>query len=142
MITSDRHMMEEQVLRQHLPTNTFRFMDMQTSNPYIVMAVKTRNAKIYTIRINLDKFPMEIPKAFVTKMLYKKNGEKLDSPSHYMHTLSSENGWTRICHYDESEWTPQVSLYLVYLKCKLWLDMYEAHLVTGTDICDYLTQTA
>ena len=141
MITTERYRQEQEVLCQHLPTNTFRFMDMGTSNPYIVMAVRTRNSKIYTLRINLDKFPTTKPKVFVTQMLYKKTGEKLDSPSHYMHTLSSENGWTQICHYDDSDWTPNVAIYLVYLKCKLWLDMYEAHLITGVDICDYLTRS-
>ena len=141
MITNDRYKLEEQVLRHHLPANTFRFLDMGTSMPYIAMAVKTRNGKVYTIRINLDEFPTSIPKVFVTTMLYKKNGEKMDSASHYMHTLGSENGWTRICHYDSNDWTPQVSLYLVYLKCKLWLDMYEAHLATGANISDYLTRS-
>ena len=104
------------------------------------MAVKTQNGKIYTIRINLDQFPSEIPKVYVTQMLCMKNGDLMDGPSHCMHTLESENGWTSICHYDSNDWTPQVSLYLIYLKCKLWLDMYEAHLLTGKKINEYLTR--
>ena len=62
----------------------------------------------------------------------------MNSPSASMHTLSSENGWTRICHYGCNSWTPNVSLYKVYIKCRLWLEMYETHLRTGKPIDYYL----
>ena len=45
--------------------------------------------------------------------------------------LASEHGWTRICHYGSESWTPGVSLYKIYIKCALWLNIYEVHLKTG-----------
>ena len=71
-------------------------------------------------------------------MLKNKMGVDLDSPSASMHTLTSENGWTRICHYGTNSWTPNVSLYKVYVKCRLWLEMYETQLRTGKNIDYYL----
>ena len=67
-----------------------------------------------------------------------KDGEEMRNCSATMHTLQSENGHTRICHYGPSSWTPNVSIYKIYVKCRLWLEMYEAHLRTGNNIDYYL----
>ena len=67
-----------------------------------------------------------------------KDGNDLSGTSACMHTLSSEHGWTRICHYGYNDWTPAVSLFKVYVRCHLWLEMYEAHLQTGNPIDYYL----
>lgn len=133
-----RYRLEKAVLSRYLPSNAFLFKDINTPHPYVLLGVRTNNRKIYTIRVELDDFPNAVPKVFVTQMLKRKNGTDMDDASHAMHTLSSENGWTRICHSDSGKWSPQNSLYMVYLKCKLWLDMYEAHLVTGKSISYYL----
>ena len=88
--------------------------------------------------MQLDGFPEYMPNVFVTKMLYSRDGRKLDSISATMHTLTSENGWTQICHYGFNSWTPDVSLYKIYIKCRLWLEMYELHLQTGHNMDYYL----
>jgi hypothetical protein len=113
-------------------------MDMETSKPYIVLPARTNRGNIYTIRIELDDFPNEIPKAFVTKMLKTRSGNPMSGCSASMHTLTSEHGYTRICHYGHSSWTPMVSIYKIYVKCRLWLEMYELHLQTGHDMDYYL----
>lgn len=141
-MTRERYLMECQVLANYLPANTYLFKDMNTSNPYILMAARTNGGTVYTLRIDLNGFPNSLPKAFVTKMLKSKSGVPLDSPSHSMHTLSSEHGYTRICHYGSSSWAPNVSLYKVYVKCRLWLEMYELHLKNGRDIAYYLNSQA
>ena len=138
MITRERLNLEKSVLQRYLPSNTYVFKDMSTSNPYILMAAKTNRGHVYTLRIDLDEFPNDVPHAFVTKMLRTKDGEVMDGTSASMHTLSSEHGCTRICHYGYGSWTPNVSIYKVYIKCRLWLEMYELHLQNGKPIDYYL----
>lgn len=133
-MTEERLRMEKQVLQTYLPANLVVFRQ-----DYVLLPAKTNNGKIYTIRIDLDGFPERKPEAFVTQMLQTKNGMDMDSPSHEMHTLSSEHGFTQICHYNDSLWTNNVSLYKVYIKCRLWLEMYECHLVEGHNISYYLS---
>lgn len=138
MITNDRLELEKSVLERKLPSNAYKFMGIGTEKPYLVIAAKTNRGNIYTLRIELDKFPNEIPKAFINKMLKDKHGDLMNGISAAMHTLSSEDGRTRICHYGSDSWTPNVSLYKVYVKCRLWLEMYELHLDNGNDIDYYL----
>ncbi len=137
-MTTERLNLEKSVLRREMPLVQCVFKDMDTSAPYVLMPVKTKNRKVYTIRIDLAGFPNSLPPAFVTKMLRTKTGQLMDSASSSMHTLSSEHGYTRICHYGFSSWNPMVSLFKVYVKCALWLNMYELHLITGNSMDYYL----
>ena len=138
MMTEERLKMEKKVLSSKLPASSYRFMDMNTTNPYLVMAAKTNSGNIYTIRIDLVNFPNSKPEAFVRKMLKTKTGSTMSGASASMHTLSSKYGFTQICHYADSAWTPMVSLYKVYIKCRLWLEMYDLHLKTGKNMDYYL----
>lgn len=138
MISSERLELEKSVLERKLPSNAYKFMDIGTPKPYLVIAAKTNRGNIYTLRIELDQFPAEIPKAFINKMLHDKNGGAMSGLSASMHTLTSECGRTRICHYGYASWTPNVSLFKVYVKCRLWLEMYELHLDYGKPIDYYL----
>lgn len=139
---NERLRLEQKVLADRLPNSAYMFRDMNTSKPYVVIGAVTNSKNIYTIRIDLDTFPNSVPKAFVTKMLYTKSGKAMNSPSGAMHTLGSEYGYTRICHYGNQSWTPMVSIYKIYVKCRLWLEMYEAHLRTGENIDYYLNHQA
>lgn len=134
MMTQDRFNAELNVLRRKLGENIFHFDGMRS----VKMAARTNKGNVYTLHMDLCGFPNAIPKVFVTKMLYSKSGTPLNSVSGPMHTLSSENNWTRICHYGSNAWTPMVSIYKIYIKCRLWLEMYEAHLETGNNIDYYL----
>ena len=139
---NSRYQAEIRVLQSKLPSNLYKFMDMGTSTPYVIMAARTNRGNIYTLRIELRDFPTSIPKVFVQKMLYTKAGEPMNNCSASMHTLTSENGWTRICHYGNNAWTPGVSIYKVYVKCRLWLEVYEQHLKTGKPLDYYLAHQA
>lgn len=92
MMDYQRLQLEKQVLARKLPASAYVFQDMNTSKPYILLGAVTNSKNIYTIRIDLDQFPNEVPKAFVTKMLLAKTGSRMDSASATMHTLSSEHG--------------------------------------------------
>ena len=142
MMDAQRLQMEKMVLARKLPSSAYVFKDMGTSNPYVVIGPITNSKNVYTIRIDLDSFPNSVPKAFVTKMLLNKDGNRMDSASASMHTLTSEHGFTRICHYGTNSWTPMVSIYKIYIKCRLWLEMYEAHLRTGKNIDYFLNHQA
>ena len=137
-MTTERLNLEKSVLQRYLPSNTYVFKDISSSSPYVLMAARTNRGNVYTLRIDLANFPNSIPPAFVTRMLRTKNGELMNDVSATMHTLSSEYGYTRICHYGTNSWVPNVSLYKVYIKCRLWLEMYELHLQTGKTIDYYL----
>ena len=142
MMDSERYASELLVLQQKLPPNLYRFMDMDTESPYLVAGTRTNRGNVYTLRIELAFFPQHLPKVFVSRMLSDRQGNLLDGPSSSMHTLPSENGRTRICHYGSDSWTPMVSLYKIYVKCRLWLEMYEQHLATGHPIDYYLNHQA
>lgn len=131
-----RYQAEYDLLKSKIPDNAYRlcFED----GPYLRIAAKTNSGNVYTLHMDLLAFPESQPKAFVTCMLKTRSGKNMDSASFSMHTLSSEHGWTRICFYGASSWTPNVSLYKVYIKCRLWLEMYETHLRTGKPIDYYL----
>ncbi len=137
-----RYQAELSVLSSRLPSNAFCFRNMQTSHPDILLAARTNKGNVYTLRVDLSCFPMSVPKVFVTRMLKDKSGNDMSGVSAAMHTLQSENGQTRICHYGTNSWTPNVSIYKVYVKCRLWLEMYEAHLRTGKPIDYYLNHQA
>lgn len=137
-MTTERLNLEKSVLQREMPLVQCVFKDLDTNAPYVLMPVKTNNGKIYTIRIDLAGFPNSLPHAFVTRMLCTKTGELMDCASASMHTLPTEHGYTRICHYGCESWNPMVSIFKVYVKCALWLNMYELHLRTGNTMDYYL----
>ena len=137
-MTQERYELELGVLQRKLAPNLYRFFDLDTDEPYVVFGARTNRGNVYTLRIELEDFPENIPKVFVTRMLKDKKGNDLDSCSACMHTLTSEHGRTRICHFGFDSWHPEVSLYKVFIKSRLWLEMYEQHLRTGKDIDYYL----
>jgi len=137
-----RYQAELSVFRNKLSSSWYHFEGIGTSNPVLKVAAKTNSGNLYTLHFDLGGFPESMPKVFVTKMLKSYTGRDLNDCSSSMHTLTSEYGWTRICHYGGSSWTPNVSLYKVYVKCRLWLEIYEAHLRTGKKIDYYLNHQA
>lgn len=141
MIDQKRYEMELAVLKRKLPEGTYHF-SLGDERPFVAFAARTNVGNLYTIQVELERFPANIPKAFVTKMLRDKDGNPLDHGSRSMHTLASERGWTRICHYGSDSWTPAVSLYKIYIKCRLWLEVYEKHLQSGEPMDHYLKHQA
>lgn len=137
-MTQERFELEDAVLAHYLPRNMFRFRDMNTSSPYLQAGVVTNDGKCFILNIRLSGFPASKPKVYVEEMLRTKSGALMDSASAPNHTLTSWNGWTQLCHYNDASWTNDVSLWKVYLKCRLWLEMYQAHMRTGKNMDYYL----
>ena len=142
MFDQRRYEAEFGVLKRKLPSNAWTFRDLNGTRPYLAAAVRTRSGRLYTIQIELANFPQSVPKVFATQMLRDCNGEEMREGRHSLHTLPSEHGWTRICHYGPSSWTPNVSLYHIYVKCALWLNVYELHLKTHETMEYYLKRQA
>lgn len=141
MFDRQRYEAEVSLLKRKLPPSVWHF-DFNSERPFLAMAVKTKTGNLYTIQIELERFPQSVPKVFVTKMLRDHEGNPMDKALHSLHTLASEHGWTRICHYGSESWTPGVSLYKIYIKCALWLNIYEVHLKTGKPMEYYLKRQA
>ena len=120
----------------------FKFFDLDTDHPYVLMAAITNKRRMlreppYTLRMDLEGFPFVAPDVCTTRMLYTKSGKPLDNPQHGMHCLGSKHGGTQICHFGSS-WHPMISLYKVFIKCRIWLEAYELHLDTGMKLDYYL----
>lgn len=136
-MTQDRLKLEYAALAAIFPVKQFKFFTDK-----LIFAAQTNSLKTYIIEVRLtDNFPYNIPKVFITspKPLRTKTGGSMLGASHSMHTLPSENGCVRVCHYGSVDWTPNVSLYQVIVKVRIWLEMYEAHLKTGHPLDYYLT---
>lgn len=128
---------EKAVLAKHLPANLYRFEE-KGGRLGLKIAARTNLGHVYTLVFDLNRFPARRPDVYVTEVLKDKAGTPLLQASAQMHVLSSSRDRTRICHYGSDAWTPRVSLFKVYVKCRLWLEMYELHLQTGKPINYYL----
>lgn len=140
MMTKARLEAEKAVLAKKLPSNIYLFKDMDDPvRACLIVAAKTNAGKLYTMKIMLGSFPDYIPEVIITKRLVMKDGSLIPSWSHEMHTHECTENTTAICHYRNEEWSKMVSLYLVYVKCRLWLEMYDEHLKTGKCLDYYLS---
>lgn len=138
MIDYQRKCIEEQILSYYLPTNAFRFRNIGMSNPYLEAAIEANDGAVYLLYFDLAPFPASKPKVYVEQMLKTRDGVDMDSGSHDNHTLKSWNGYTQLCHYNDDCWTPDVTLWKVYLKCRVWIEAYRAHLRTGCTMLELL----
>lgn len=125
--------LEKSVLEKKLLINMYVFRDMGTPNAHLRIAARTNARNVYTLKIMLNNFPETVPEVYTTKPLKDRQGNDL-STSHSLHNYGTTNGQTRICHYPDNCWSPRVSLYKVYIKCRLWLECYEIYLRTGQSI--------
>lgn len=125
--------LEKDVLSIKLPSNIYMFRDMDTPNAHLLIGARTNSRNVYTLKIMLKDFPESVPEVYTTKPLKDRQGNNL-GVSHELHNYGTSGGQTRICHYPDSYWSPAVSLYKVYIKCRLWLECYEIYLRTGQSI--------
>lgn len=137
---SRRKQLEEQVISHYMgSTNSFQFGDLHTNTPYLRIAARTNSGKVYVLRITLSGYPAQKPNAYVECMLRDCHGKLMNQISSANHTLSPHpSGWTQICHYHPDAWRPDMSLWMVYVRCVLWLNIYEQTLRTGNDMEYYL----
>ena len=70
--------------------------------------------------------------------LKKRDGNELEGYAD--HTLGSQDGCTKICHFRPELWKDNNTLYQVVMKGLIWLEAYEAHLRTGASLSKYLAE--
>ena len=116
---------EQDILERKMPKNSYRFMDMDTNKPYLVLTAKTYRGNIYTLRIELDEFPNKVPEMYVKNRILLKSGQSIPENDEALNTLNHKDGMTGIRHYGQNIWTSMVSLYNVYLQGRMWLENYE-----------------
>ncbi len=127
---------EDKILTHYLPRNIFRFRNIGAPNPYLQAAIQARDGAVYLLYFDISEFPTSKPRVYVQQMLYTHSGQPMDSCSVQNHTLKSWNGWTQLCHYIFGD--SDITLWKVYLMCRIWIEMYRAHLRTGKPIDYYL----
>ena len=94
--------------------------------------------------LDLQFFPDNYPRVFVVApRLLTFSGAPLSPMRHDMHTNEPDpHGNPQICHSGATAWSPATSLTAVVLKCRIWLEAYEAHLRTGRTIAELLPSQA
>ncbi len=108
---------------------------------YIELNMTTNAKEIYTLRLYIPTdLPNSAPQLYVYKYLRDSSYKNLADlgVSAVMHTLGPKDGYVQICHYHPSKWTPNVTFYKVFMKARLWLEAYEAHLLSGKNLDQYL----
>ncbi len=137
----NRYLQEKQVIDHFVKNkNTYQFGGLDTSCPYLRIAAQTNNNNVYVLHFTLANYPNEKPNVYVECMLRDCHGNLMNTPSAENHTLAPHpRGWTQICHYHPSAWSPSLSLWLVYIRCVVWLNIYEQTKRTGRDMQYYLS---
>ena len=131
-----RHKFESAILEKYFPKR-YKFQNLNTPEEFLDVGLKVQSGNVYRICIKLKPdYPNSLPKAFVVypQPLTDYNGNLLNGGSHGMHTGNTDNNRVQICHFKKDNWHPNQSLYKVIMKCRIWLEAYEAHLQTGKEI--------
>jgi hypothetical protein len=139
MITQQRLRIEKQALDFGFPRR-HAFHNLGTYNEYLELGLRTNAGRTYNLKVMLDGFPYSKPRVYVIypTRLYDYNGTPLSTVSASMHLLTPDNGNIQICHYSDTNWHENVTLYKVALKCLIWLNAYDGHLRTGQPIDHFL----
>lgn len=137
----ERKRLEEQVISHYMGgTGKFAFGNLSTLTPYLRIVARTNSGNPYVIRMELANYPNQKPNAYIEGMLKDCHGREMNTASAINHTLDRHKtqNWTQICHYHPDAWRPDMSLWMVYVRCVLWLNIYEQTLRTGLDMEYYL----
>lgn len=133
--------LEKQILEKSF--HTVRWHNPQSMGETKVdVDFKTNSGGRYTLRIDIPSdFPNSCPDLLLassSKSIRKRNGEPLPGLSESFHTLGKQDGCYKLCHFRANNWDTNNTLYLVFLKGRLWLEAFENHLKTGYDLDHYL----
>ncbi|MEM1171505.1 MAG: hypothetical protein AAGJ08_21090 [Cyanobacteria bacterium P01_H01_bin.35] len=131
---------ERQILRKYFPN--FNWINpTDSNNTRVEGSVRTNAGNNYTLRIYVPSdYPNSRPDMVVTspyplKGFLGKNLKEYGTDSS-MHTLDPRDGYVKICHY--RGWPPDLTLYLVVLKGRIWLEALEGHRRTGKTMDNFL----
>jgi hypothetical protein len=140
---------EKAILKKFFPS--FNWINPTDSdNTRIEGQVKTNVGNIYKLRVYVPSdFPNSLPdmvvispyplKGYRGKDMKEHGTQETPGVSVSMHTLGIRDGYLKICHYHYQNWLPNITLYKVVLKGRLWLEAMEGHKRTGQPIDAFLS---
>ena len=139
--TKGRLAAERKLLRR-FPGAVIQFPD-DPCRASVLVPLQTTRRNRYVLWIPLGAFPNEPPEMYVVEPapLRDYQGEKLSNrgSSMEMHLLAPDAyGHPQICHHNDCGWTPNITLYKVVMKGRIWLEAYELHRARGKPIDRYL----
>lgn len=132
---------EKDILTKYFPSFTW-INPADSNNTRIEGQIKTNVGNIYKLRVYVPSdFPNSRPDMVVISPYPLKGYGGKDMKEHgtssIMHTLDPRDGYLNICHY--KDWLPNITLYKVVLKGRIWLEALEAHKRTGKQIDQFLS---
>jgi ubiquitin-protein ligase len=140
-VQRQRLAVEKDILRKYFSTFTW-INPTDSNNTRIEGQVKTDVGNIYKLRVYVPSdYPNSRPDMVVISPYplkgYRGQDMKEHGTSGSMHTLEPRDGYLKICHY--RDWLPNITLYKVVLKGRVWLEALEAHKRTGQPIDTFLS---
>jgi hypothetical protein len=133
--------LEKEILHTYFPQFSW-INPIDSNNTRIEGEVKTNVGNVYKLRVYIPSdFPNSLPDMVVISPYplkgYQGQDMKRHETSSSMHTLTPRDGYLKICHY--RDWLPNITLYKVVLKGRIWLEALEAHKRTGQPIDAFLS---
>ncbi|MFM6152808.1 MAG: hypothetical protein ACKO3K_14175 [Cuspidothrix sp.] len=133
--------LEKEILYTYFPKFSW-INPIDSNNTRIEGEVKTNVGNVYKLRVYVPSdFPNSLPDMVVIYPYPLKGYQGQDMKQHEtsgsMHTLTPRDGYVKICHY--RDWLPNITLYKVVLKGRIWLEALEAHKRTGQPIDAFLS---
>jgi len=133
---------EKTIMRSEMPQ--FRFYQ-NSDNYYFKGRQRTSTLnRSYELKLTLTQwYPDEMPELYVTSPInlrshYSWKTINQNGIAYSTHTLSNgPNGCVQICHFKSELWDASQTCVGVFIKGILWLEAYENHLLTGSDIADF-----
>ncbi|CAB4027573.1 Hypothetical predicted protein [Paramuricea clavata] len=108
-----------------------------TENTMIEITMITNNERTYVLRVYIPPdYPNSLP-----IMVVRDSPEPMPNwiSGRMTHSFGqNEDGHLVICHYRRDRWSPDRTLSDIVVKGRIWLEAYEAHLVTGEQMEYYL----
>lgn len=133
---------EVEILEKHFPN--FRLLNANDdSSVGLVGQMISNGGQSYLLWLPIDSFPECAPSVYIVSPVSLKDhaGQLLVSlgANPKMHLLQADrHGHPQISHYNGRFWRPNVTLYKVLMKARMWVEAYELHLVNGRMIDDLL----
>lgn len=138
-----RQNIEEAILEQNF-AGRYQWFDLKRpGKTRLQMRLGTSSGQAYTLDICLPRdYPNSLPTVYIAEPdpLRDHRGDilALQSPSHPMHLLQPRGTQVQLCHYKAENWHPNVTLYKVVLKCLIWLEAFQNHLINGRPMVHFL----
>lgn len=137
---------EQEILTRYFPGAHLQFTD-DPARACVVVAMSTSRRNRYVLWLSLGDFPNAPPRMYIVEPapLRDWKGKRLSKrgASSKMHLLGpNAHGHPQICHHSDAAWTPNVTLYKVVMKGRIWLEAYELHRLKRRPIDRYLPHIA